>query len=70
MKANAVKGRWDIYIDQDDYEEHCYLCSPSISNRMIVKGKPYYIRRFFTGDINFETAIQNLAIKQANKQVR
>ena len=63
--TKVVKGQWETFIDQDDYEENCYLCSPSISKQRSVAGKNYYVRRFFTGGNDFEKTIEGLAVQQA-----
>ena len=68
--TKAVKGQWEIFIDQDDYEENCYLCSPSISQQRSVAGKNYYVRRFFTGGKDFEKTMQRLAVEQTYKDMR
>ena len=53
----------------EDYE-NCYLFSPSISKRRTVGKQTYYVRRYFHGDRDFEKAMEQLATKQINKNMR
>ncbi len=47
--------------------EH-YIFAPSISARKIVRGKPYYVRRIFAGDKDFERTMEQMAFKNAYKK--
>ncbi len=65
----ATKQR-EAYSSIEEYEENCYLFSPSISKRRKVGGKSYYVRRFFRGEQDFEKTLERLATQQAhNKNV-
>lgn len=66
---NAAKQN-ETYTDFKDYEENCYLFSPSISKRKTVGGKSYYVRRYFRGGKDFEKAMEQLATKQLYKNAR
>lgn len=59
-----------IYNSIEDYEENCYLFSPSISKRRTIAGQSYYVRRFFNGDLDFTKVMEQLATKQIHKNVR
>ena len=48
-----------------EYEENCYLFSPSISKRRSVGGRSYYVRRYFKGGQDFEKTMERLAVKQS-----
>lgn len=65
--ANAQKP---IYCSIEDYEENCYLFSPSISKRRTVNGKSYYVRSYFASGRDFEQTMQRLATQQINKNAR
>jgi len=39
----------ETYGSIEEYEENCYLFSPSISKRRSVGGKSYFVRRYFRG---------------------
>lgn len=69
MNKSTAKQR-ETYTSVEDYEENCYLFSPSISKRRTVGSKSYYVRRYFRGGNDFETAIRKKAVQQANKNVR
>lgn len=64
---NKARQR-DTYNSVEDYEENCYLFSPSISKRRTVDGKSYYVRRFFRGGTDFESAVRKIAEKQVNNK--
>ena len=49
----------------EEYEENCYLFSPSVSQRRKVGGKSYYVRRYFRGGQDFEKTMERLAVKQS-----
>lgn len=69
MNNTTAKQR-ETYSSVEDYEENCYLFSPSISNRRTICGKSYYVRRFFRGGTDFEKAMERIAVKNATKNVR
>ena len=69
MNKSTAKQR-ETYTSVEDYEENCYLFSPSIQRQRTVGGKSYYVRRYFRGGNDFETAIRKNAVQQANKNVR
>lgn len=56
-----------VYKNEEDYEENCYLFSPSISKQRTVNGKPYFVHRYFRGGQDFEQTMQRLASQQINK---
>jgi len=58
----------ETYGSIEEYEENCYLFSPSISKRRSVGGKSYYVRRYFRGGQDFEKTMKRLATKQANQR--
>ncbi len=58
----------ETYGSIEEYEENCYLFSPSISKRRSVGGKSYYVRRYFRGGQDFEKTMERLATKQANQR--
>ena len=66
MNNTAVKQN-EVYKDVEDYEENCYLFSPSIQRQKTVKGKSYYVCRYFKGGTDFEKAIQKIAVKNVTK---
>ncbi len=57
----------DTFSSIEEYEENCYLFSPSISKRRSVGGKSYFVRRYFRGGQDFEITMKRLATKQINK---
>ncbi len=65
---NKTTKSKEIYTSIEDYEKNCYLFSPSIGKRRMVGGKPYFVRRYFRGDNDFEETMKKLAINQANKE--
>ncbi len=60
----ATKQR-EAYSSIEEYEENCYLFSPSVSQRRKVAGKSYYVRRYFKGGQDFEKTMERLAVKQS-----
>lgn len=66
MNKTTVRQK-EIYTSVEDYENNCYLVSPSISRRRTVCGKSYYVRRYFRGGQDFEITMKRLATKQINK---
>ena len=60
----------NIYSSVEEYEKNCYLFAPSISRREKVGKQTYYIRRYFRGGKDFEKAMEQLAVSQANKAAR
>lgn len=69
MNKTVARQR-QTYVDEEDYEANCYLFSPSIQRQRTIGGKSYYVRRYFRGGNDFETAIRKNAVQQANKNVR
>lgn len=65
---NTVKQN-ERYESIEDYEENCYLFSPSISKRRTIVGKSYRVRSYFIGDKNFNETVEKLAVKQTYKKV-
>lgn len=63
-----TKNKQDTYSSIEDYEENCYLCSPSISKQRNINGKSYYVRRYFRGGNDFEIAMRKIAEKQVNNK--
>lgn len=59
-----------IYNSIEDYEEKCYLFSPSISKRRSIGDKSYYVRRYFNGKKAFMKVMEQLATKQIHKSLR
>lgn len=55
----------DTFSCIEEYEENCYLFSPSISKRRSVGGRAYYVRRYFRGEQDFEKTMERLAVKQS-----
>lgn len=47
-----------------------YFFSPSITRTRTINGKTYIIRSYYIGGKDFAETIENLAIKQAYKNVR
>lgn len=66
MKNTAVKQR-ETFSSVEDYEENCYLFSPSISKRRTIQGKSYYVRSYFASGTDFEKTMQKIAVKNATK---
>ena len=60
----------NIYSSVEGYEKNCYLFAPSISRREKVGKQTYYVRRYFRGGKDFEKAMEQLAVNQANKAAR
>ena len=60
----------NIYSSVEEYEKNSYLFAPSISRREKVGKQTYYIRRYFRGGKDFEKAMEQLAVSQANKAAR
>ena len=60
----------NIYNSVEEYEKNCYLFAPSISRREKVGKQSYYVRRYFRGGKDFEKAMEQLAVNQANKAAR
>ena len=60
----------NIYSSVEEYEKNCYLFAPSISKREKVGKQTYYVRRYFCGGKDFERAMEQLAVNQANKIAR
>ena len=60
----------NIYSSVEEYEKNCYLFAPSISRREKVGKQTYYVRRYFRGGKDFEKAMEQLAVNQANKIAR
>ena len=58
------------YQSIEEYEEKCYLLSPSNSKQKTYGDKSYYVRRYFTGGQDFEKTMQRLATEQARKIAR
>lgn len=63
----TAKTQKPIYCSIEDYEENCYLFSPSISKRRTVGGRSYCVRSYFASGQDFEQTMQRLATKQINK---
>ena len=63
----TVTKQSERYGSIEEYEENCYLFSPSVSKRRSVGGKSYYVRRYFRGGQDFEITMKRLAKKQINK---
>ena len=59
-------------MEQQVKNEHQknYCLSPSICKRKTVNGKSYIVRSYFAGEKDFAKAVENLAIKQAYKDLR
>ena len=62
---NTTARQRETYTSVEDYEENCYLFSPSISKRRSVGGRTYYVRRYFKGGQDFEKTMERLAVKQS-----
>ena len=62
MKTNTIISQ-EAYASVEDYEAKCYIFSPSISKRVTVGGKSYYVRRYFKGGKDFERTMENLAVQ-------
>ena len=60
----------NIYSSVEEYEKNCYLFAPSISRREKIGKQTYYVRRYFRGGKDFERAMEQLAVNQANKAAR
>ena len=64
MNKSTAKQRYESI---EDYEENCYLFSPSIQRQRIIGGKSYYVRSYFKGGKDFEKSVEKLVKKQSNK---
>lgn len=53
------------YGSIEEYEENCYLFSPSVSQRRKVSGKSYFVRRYFRGGQDFEKTMEQLAVNHS-----
>lgn len=58
----------ETYANEDDFMARHYSFAPSISRQKTVGNKSYYVRRYFKGDKDFETAMQQLAIKSTTRK--
>ena len=65
IKMKTVTKQSERYGSIEEYEENCYLFSPSISKRRSVGGRAYYVRRYFKGGQDFEKTMERLAVKQS-----
>ena len=63
---NTTARQRETYTSVEDYEENCYLFSPSVSKRKIIGGKSYCVHRYFIGGNDFEIVMRKIAEKQAN----
>lgn len=67
MNNKTVRQR-ETYTNVEEYENNCYLFSPSISkHRKNIGGKSYYVRRYFIGGTDFEKTMEKIAVKNAAK---
>ncbi len=69
MNKLTTKQR-ETYTSVEDYENNCYLFSPSIQRQRIIGGKSYYVRRYFRGGTDFEKTMEKIAVKSATKKAR
>ncbi|MCX4287630.1 MAG: hypothetical protein OSJ68_10180 [Clostridia bacterium] len=69
MNKSTAKQR-ETYTNVEDYEENCYLFSPSIQRQRTIGGKSYYVRRYFRGGTDFEKTMEKIAVKNATKKAR
>lgn len=53
----------ETYANEDDFIARHYSFKPSISRQKTVGNKSYYVRRYFKGDKDFGTTMQQLAVK-------
>ena len=60
----------EVYQSIEEYEEKCYLFSPSISKQKTYGDKSYFVRLYFTGGKDFEKTMKKLATEQARKIAR
>ena len=67
IKVKTTVQVRETYKSVEDYEENCYLFSPSVSKRKCIDGRSYYVRRYFRGGQDFEKAMKRLAIKHIDK---
>lgn len=61
----TVTKQRERYGSIEEYEENCYLFSPSVSQRRKVDDTSFYVRRYFRGGQDFEKAMERLAVKQS-----
>ncbi len=48
------------FTSVEEYE-NSYRFRPSITHKRVIDGKTYIVKRYFTGDIDFEKSIKTLA---------
>lgn len=65
IELKTTTKQLDTFSSIEEYEENCYLFSPSVSQRRKVGGKSYYVRRYFRGGQDFEKTMERLAVKQS-----
>ena len=59
-----------VFLASSDKFENCYIFSPSIGRKKNIGGKTYYVKRYFNGERDFETSMNNFAISDYYKNVR
>ena len=68
VKTLKTTKQHETYGSIEEYEENCYLFSPSVSQRRKVGGKSYYVRKYFRGGQDFERTMERVATKRANQR--
>ena len=66
MENNIKK----VFLVGNEDCEHSYFFSPSIGRKKNIGGKIYYVKRYFNGDRDFESAMKKYATEQATKIAR
>ena len=60
METNVKR----VFLASSENFENCYIFSPSIGRKKNVGGKTYRVKRYFNGDMDFETAMKKFATNQ------
>lgn len=68
IELKTTTKQLDTFSSIEEYEENCYLFSPSVSQRRKIGANSYYVRRYFRGGQDFEKAMERLATKRVNQR--
>lgn len=59
-----------VFLVGNEDCEHSYFFAPSIGRKKNIGGKIYYVKRYFNGDRDFESAMKKFATNNYYKQER
>ena len=68
IELKTTTKQRDTFSSIEEYEENCYLFSPSVSQRRKIGANSYYVRRYFRGGQDFEKTMERLATKRVNQR--